>query len=198
LEGLLDTGDRSSVRHLRLNFIANRVARLFISWSNLYTFEHLSMSKIEFRARCMNALSFDPREWRQDATEGDCSSVPLQITYESNLKKKEVVIPAGGIKPIVVAVGDKNKHPPKAKDGGDKKRAKVTLAQDPCIKNLMFQNLPQHFPTDCIKVACPRRHDLPVTSGRLTAADKRLAVAGIDRLGQGTFKNLCLTHIKSL
>jgi hypothetical protein len=127
--------------------------------------------------------------------------VPMQgvMEVESDMwRKKKEVIPAGGIKPIVVAVGDKNKHPPKAKDGGDKKRAKVTLAQDPCIKNLMFQNLPQHFPTDCIKVACPRRHDLPVTSGRLTAADKRLAVAGIDRLGQGTFKNLCLTHIKSL
>jgi hypothetical protein len=201
LEGLQDTGDRTTVRHLKVNFIANRVAKLFISWANLFVFENLSLGKTEFRQLCMEALSFNPHEWRQDAVEGDAAMVPLQATYETNLLKRK---DNPGLKPAGTA-GNKGKEKPKEKYADKRvKNANVPAAvagaraMTLCIKNLMHQNVPAHFPDDCTRTPCARKHDAVLANGRLTAGDKKAVTSDINSMKSGTFKTLCLAHLKSL
>jgi hypothetical protein len=211
-DNFYDRGNKTTLRYLSPDWMAQELAEIFTKWAGLYTDTQYATTDFEeFKQRNIDALSFDNDTWRNNFKNADAATIPIQ----------RVNPPVKALAATPQIAGHKRANlgasPQQAKRQKQQLRRNAPASAPPlprhqqrgarvnaapnarnqivCVRHLVHTQDPALFPDKCTAPACPRNHAVHLTAGKLTPQDKADALAALAHMKGAVFPAAATKYI---
>ncbi len=212
-----DRGNKTTLRYLSPDWMAQELAEKFTKWAVLYTdTKYATMDFEEFKQLNIDALSFDNETWRNSFKNADAATMPIQrvnppvkaaAPHVAGQKRGGTPYPAGPTPAKRQRQQQLPRHgapvPAPLHQKHQQRGARVNAVMAPaarnqsiCIRHLLHAQDPVLFPDGCrVPPPCHRNHAVRLTAGKLQPQDKADLLAALPNMKGGTFPAAATKYI---